>query len=67
MTALTTELEDQLFAAGCDDATLSMRAGVAYLDFNRVGRTRAEAVASAVRDVRTAGVADARELLHEVA
>lgn len=29
------ELEDALFDAGCDDATLAFRNGVAYLEFDR--------------------------------
>ena len=64
---LATDLADRLFEAGCNDATLSMRAGIAYLDFDRLGRSRAEAVASAVRDAAAAGVPDAYELLPEPA
>jgi hypothetical protein len=52
---LTTELEDALFAAGCDDATLSVRGGRVYLDFTRSAASREDAVRSAVRDVRGAG------------
>ena len=28
-------LEDALYEAGCDDATLSFRKGIAYLNFDR--------------------------------
>jgi len=32
---LSSEMEDSLFAAGCDDATISMPSGWAYLTFCR--------------------------------
>lgn len=55
-TELTTELEDALFEAGCDDACLSQTGGVMYLEFDRVGQSRDEAIAAALANVRTAGV-----------
>ena len=58
---LTTELENALFEFGCDDATISLRDGRIRLAFTRAGATFADAAASAVRDIRSAGfdVADA--------
>ena len=31
---LSDDLEDAIFEAGCDDATLSLRNAIAYLDFD---------------------------------
>lgn len=42
----------QLFDAGCDDATFSMRCGYCYLTFARVATSFAESVLSAISDVR---------------
>jgi hypothetical protein len=53
---LTTEVEDRLFEAGCDDATLSMRCGRAYLTFSRRAPSLKDAILSAIRDVRKAEV-----------
>ncbi|MEX2437477.1 MAG: hypothetical protein WD509_02780 [Candidatus Paceibacterota bacterium] len=48
---LTAPLEDALFEAGCDDATLSFRNGIAYLDFDREAKSMEEAIISAIRQV----------------
>lgn len=48
------ELEDALFEAGCDDATLVFRNGVPYLEFDRRAPSLDVAIRSAVRDVRRA-------------
>ena len=53
---ITTELEDRLFEAGCDDATLSFQGGRGYLHFTRVAASYEAAVESAVRDTNSAGV-----------
>lgn len=53
---LTREVEDALFEAGCDDATLSIRFGCVYLSFNRMAGTFKDAVLSAIRDVRRANI-----------
>jgi hypothetical protein len=42
---------DELFEAGCDDATFGEVEGVAYAEFEREAKTFAEALASAVRDI----------------
>ena len=34
-------VEDALYDAGCDDATLAFRAGIAYLEFDRRGTSGA--------------------------
>lgn len=46
---------DDLFEAGCDDATFGEVDGIAYADFDREGATLGEAVVSAVRDVESVG------------
>ena len=47
-------LEDALFEAGCDDATLAFRNGVGYLQFDRRAPGLDVAILSAVRDVERA-------------
>jgi predicted DNA-binding transcriptional regulator AlpA len=49
------DFEDTFFAAGCDDATIALQKGVIVLDFSREAGGFAEAVASAMADVITAG------------
>jgi hypothetical protein len=56
ITDLTTEVEDALFEAGCDDATLSMRAGRAFLTFTRNAPTMKKAILSAIADVQKANI-----------
>ncbi len=53
---LTREVEDALFEAGCDDATLSRRSGRLVLTFSRTGPSLQDAIVSAIRDVRKAGI-----------
>ena len=48
---LTSQLEDGLFEAGCDDALLSFRGGIAYLDFDRQSENLETAVLSAIGQV----------------
>jgi len=48
------ELEDALFEAGCDNATLAFRNGVGYLEFDRDAATLGDAILSAIRDVERA-------------
>ncbi len=54
--ALTTEVEDALFHAGCDDATLSIRYGLLYVEFSRTAKSLKDAILSAIRDVQGAGI-----------
>lgn len=56
LAALTTEVEDALYEAGCDDATLSLQYGLVYAEFSRRGESLQAALLSALRDVRKAGV-----------
>ena len=53
--ALTPEVLDAFYEAGCDDALIGMRQGIAYADFCREADTIREAARSAVRDVEAAG------------
>lgn len=53
---LTPEVEDALFAAGCDDATVSVRFGRVYLTFARAAPSLKDAILSAIRDVRKSGI-----------
>ena len=52
---LTREVFDAFYAAGCDDALIGMRDGVAFADFCREADSYQEALQSAMRDVETAG------------
>jgi hypothetical protein len=54
---LTDEVEDALFESGCDDATLSIQHGRLYVEFSRRARSLKDAIVSAIRDVRAAGIA----------
>ena len=47
-------VEDALFEAGCDDAILAFRNGVAYLEFDRRAISLEAAILSAVRNVERA-------------
>ncbi len=57
-------LIDELFEAGCDDATIGRSDGVQYVDFDREAATLGAAILSAVRDldqfegVRVTGIID---------
>jgi hypothetical protein len=53
---LTTEIEDKLFEAGCDDATLSIQHGHLYAEFSRQAESLKDAILSAIRDVAKAKV-----------
>ena len=60
VSALTVEMADALFAAGCDDATPGSSQGVVMVDFDREAESLGDAVGSAIRDVERAGYAVAR-------
>lgn len=51
---LDESIADALFETGCDDALLAIRAGVAYLEFDRRAPSLETAVLSAIRDVERA-------------
>ena len=47
---------DALFEAGCDDCTISVRSGRVSLSFVRMATSLTEAINSAIRNVRSAGI-----------
>jgi transcriptional regulator with XRE-family HTH domain len=53
---LTTEVENALFSAGCDDATFSIQYGHLYAEFSRVESSLQDAILSAIHDVQTARI-----------
>ena len=53
---LTPEVLDSLYESGCDDALISRCDGQISMDFDRVASTLREAIASAIRDIRKAGI-----------
>ena len=53
---LTEGIENALFEAGCDDATASIQYGLLYLEFSRVAKSFKDAILSAIKDVRAAGI-----------
>ena len=46
---------DRFFAAGCDDATISVQKGLFVIDFDRDANSFKEALVSAIHDVKRAG------------
>jgi hypothetical protein len=55
VTELTASVEDALYVAGCDDATLCFRCGAVYASFCREASSLLNATRSAIADVRKAG------------
>ncbi|MFN0195779.1 MAG: hypothetical protein ACKVT0_03490 [Planctomycetaceae bacterium] len=53
---ITPEVENALFAAGCDDATISLRFGRMYLTFTRTAASLKDAILSAIKNVRASGI-----------
>lgn len=53
---LTQAIEDALFDAGCDDATLSICYGMLYMEFSRPAASLKDAILSAIRHVQKAGI-----------
>ena len=56
---LTEKLETALYEAGCDDALLWQSKGKIGLDFTRAANSKTEAVQSAIKDIRRAGIREA--------
>jgi hypothetical protein len=52
---LTEEIADELFAAGCDDATPATCNGVFSLRFHRQAESLETAIRSAIANVKSAG------------
>ena len=53
---LTDEIECALYDAGCDDATISVRAGRLFITFSRVGESLKAAILTAIENVRKANI-----------
>ncbi len=53
-TCINNEMENKLYKQ-CNDALLSSRNGVIYLDFDRTAKTKTSAINSAMSDVQKAG------------
>ncbi len=53
---LTSDVENALLGAGCDDGTIAIRSGRAFITFSRRAPSMKDAVLSAIGDVRNAGV-----------
>lgn len=53
---LNKQVENALFEAGCDDATISMRHARLYVEFDRAAPSLKLAIISAIRDVMRAGI-----------
>jgi hypothetical protein len=53
---LTESVENALFEAGCDDATIAIRSGRLFLTFSRTAPSVKDAIISAIRDVRRAKI-----------
>ena len=49
-------LEDNLFEAGCDDALINYRNSAVYLEFDREAQSFEEAVISAIKDVQSSSL-----------
>jgi len=54
-TELTDDIADQLFAAGCDDATPSSSTGIVSVHFAREASDLETAIRSAIADASSAG------------
>jgi hypothetical protein len=52
----TTKGADALYAAGCDDATVSVRSGRVYVTFSRKAASMKDAILSAIKNVRSANI-----------
>ena len=53
---LTSAVEDALFRAGCDDATVSMQHGRLYIEFSRSAVSLEAAIISAIHDATSVGI-----------
>src|SRR5687767_3159399 len=54
---VTDDLADELFAAGCDDGTVTSCDGVVWMHFDREAASLEEAIHSAVAQIQNAGFA----------
>jgi hypothetical protein len=67
-TEVTDDDADKLYEAGCDDGSILTREGVTRVQFDREAASLDEALASAIQNVESAGLAVARVEIerHEV-
>jgi len=56
LSEVTEDVGDALFEAGCDDALLGVRDGVAFLEFDRRAASLGEAILSAIENVAKARI-----------
>ncbi len=56
LSEVSDEQADALFAAGCDDATPACCEGTCWIHFDREATSLEEAIRSAVKQVRAAGL-----------
>ena len=54
--AINEDLENDVFEAGCDDATLWSTGGIVYLSFHRASPDLLSAVRSALDELEEAGI-----------
>lgn len=52
----TVDIGERLVEAGCDDGTFGSCNGAAFIEFDREARSLDDAIVSAIRDVRSAGL-----------
>jgi hypothetical protein len=60
VTAMSEEIADALFEAGCDDGTPFSSQGTAAIGFSREAESMEQAIRSAIADVNKAGFVVAR-------
>lgn len=53
--AMTPEMAEALYEAGCDDSTPGSSGGLIIVDFSREAESLGDAVGSAIKDVEKAG------------
>lgn len=53
---LTEEVENALYEAGCDDATVSIQYGLLYIEFSRTASDLQDAILSAIQQVQSSGI-----------
>ncbi|AEF46832.1 DNA-binding protein [Serratia sp. AS12] len=57
VTSETANLEDALYAGGCDDGLICFYGKTVYLEFDRESDSFAKAIFSAIEDIESAGIA----------
>ncbi len=56
LSEINIETEDKLFESGCDDATLSIKDNIGYLEFDRESISMQEAIVTAITNVVDSGL-----------